>query len=78
MNECYFAVKGAALVLPHDECMHVYKSLSKTATSDIQKHLQSMFFLLRPEDTLKMVLFFITLNVVKCKNINKIFSKIRQ
>ncbi|CAG2101906.1 unnamed protein product [Medioppia subpectinata] len=54
-NECYFAVRGAAIILPHEECIHVYKSLSKnSSTVDIQKHLQSMFVLLRPEDTLKM------------------------
>ncbi|CAG2158651.1 unnamed protein product [Oppiella nova] len=54
-NECYFAVRGAAIILPHEECIHVYKSLSKnSSTADIQKHLQSMFVLLRPEDTLRM------------------------
>ncbi len=25
VSECYFAVKGAALVLPHDECLHVHR-----------------------------------------------------
>lgn len=58
VNECYFAVRGAAIILPHEECIHVYKSLSKNSSAnDIQKHLQSMFLLLRPEDTLKMVYF---------------------
>lgn len=55
VNECYFAVKSAALVLPHDECIHVCKRLSKNTANDIQKHLESMFYLLRAEDTLKMV-----------------------
>lgn len=54
INECYFVVKGAAIVLPHDECMHVYRKNRSNGASDIQQHLQSMFYLLRPVDTLKM------------------------
>lgn len=53
ISECYFTVKGAALVLPQNECIHVYRKIS-THGGDIQQHLQSMFYLLRAEDTLKM------------------------
>uniref|UniRef100_T1IXF3 protein-serine/threonine phosphatase n=1 Tax=Strigamia maritima TaxID=126957 RepID=T1IXF3_STRMM len=52
-SECYFAVKGAALVLPQNECQHVYRK-TNINRDDIQQHLQSMFYLLRSEDTLKM------------------------
>lgn len=53
LSECYFAGKGSALVLPAE----AQKSSRKTGAngSNIQKHLQSMFYLLRPEETLKMV-----------------------
>ncbi|XP_054155134.1 protein phosphatase Slingshot homolog 2-like isoform X2 [Oppia nitens] len=54
VNECYFAVRGAAIILPHEECIHLYKSLAKNSSTEIQKHLQSMFLQLRPDDTLKM------------------------
>ncbi|GJQ75685.1 hypothetical protein Trydic_g17759 [Trypoxylus dichotomus] len=52
LSECYFAGKGTALVLPAE----AQKSSRKTGAngSNIQKHLQSMFYLLRPEETLKM------------------------
>ncbi|XP_067120700.1 uncharacterized protein ssh isoform X1 [Centruroides vittatus] len=53
-NECYFVVKGAAIVLPHDECMHVYRKNRNNGAGDIQRHLQSMFYLLRSSDTLRM------------------------
>lgn len=36
------------------------------SSSDIQQHLQSMFYLLRPEETLKMVKFMIS-NIAKHK-----------
>ncbi|CAH0556014.1 unnamed protein product [Brassicogethes aeneus] len=78
LSECYFAGKGAALVLP--DAMEAQKSAASAAaalsvaagaggrfasammmdgiaaslSSNIQKHLQSMFYLLRPEETLKM------------------------
>ncbi|XP_024945196.1 protein phosphatase Slingshot homolog 2 isoform X3 [Cephus cinctus] len=53
LSECYFAGKGAALVLPPNERARPSRRVS-AAGCDIQQHLQSMFYLLRPEDTLKM------------------------
>ncbi|XP_012139040.1 protein phosphatase Slingshot isoform X3 [Megachile rotundata] len=53
LSECYFAGKGAALVLPPNERARPSRRVS-TAGCDIQQHLQSMFYLLRPEETLKM------------------------
>lgn len=69
LNECYFAMKGTALMLGSNERLQrgdgrcfsqVSNELSASQTSissssDIQQHLQSMFYLLRPEETLKMV-----------------------
>ncbi|XP_065173433.1 protein phosphatase Slingshot isoform X2 [Atheta coriaria] len=53
LSECYFAGKGTALVLPAaSEAQKASRRAS--AGSNIQKHLQSMFYLLRPEETLKM------------------------
>lgn len=55
ISETYFAVKGTALVLPHDESMHVYRcSNNNVVAGDIRAHLQSMLYMLRREDTLKM------------------------
>lgn len=54
LSECYFAGKGAALVLPPNERARPSRRVS-AAGCDIQQHLQSMFYLLRPEETLKMV-----------------------
>ncbi|XP_014240169.1 protein phosphatase Slingshot isoform X3 [Cimex lectularius] len=64
LSECYFAGKGAAVVLPPYERLPPSPHASATAAaaapatpapgSDIQCHLQSMFYLLRPEETLKM------------------------
>ncbi|XP_020284092.1 protein phosphatase Slingshot homolog 2 isoform X2 [Pseudomyrmex gracilis] len=53
LSECYFAGKGAALILPPNERARPSRRVS-TAGCDIQQHLQSMFYLLRPEETLKM------------------------
>ncbi|XP_066588242.1 protein phosphatase Slingshot isoform X2 [Prorops nasuta] len=53
LSECYFAGKGAALVLPPTERARPSRRVS-AAGCDIQQHLQSMFYLLRPEETLKM------------------------
>lgn len=65
-SECYFAGKGTALALAlKDIPQHAERRLSTDSTrssnstqsnnSDIQLHLQSMFYLLHREDTLKMV-----------------------
>ncbi|KAH8251944.1 hypothetical protein KR038_011767, partial [Drosophila bunnanda] len=66
-SECFFAGKGTALVLALKDIppqQHSERRLSTDSTrssnstqsnnSDIQLHLQSMFFLLQREDTLKM------------------------
>ncbi|XP_076763512.1 protein phosphatase Slingshot isoform X2 [Xylocopa sonorina] len=53
LSECYFAGKGAALVLPPNERARPSRRVSAVGC-DIQQHLQSMFYLLRPEETLKM------------------------
>ncbi|CAH1801136.1 unnamed protein product [Owenia fusiformis] len=51
-SESYFAVKGAALILPQSECT---RRISKSIGGDnIQTHLQSMFYQLRPQDTIKV------------------------
>lgn len=75
LNECYFAGKGTALMLGSNERLQrgdgrrfsqISCELSASQTSigssgsDIQQHLQSMFYLLRPEETLKMVRFMIS------------------
>ncbi|KAG8283095.1 Protein phosphatase Slingshot 3 [Homalodisca vitripennis] len=60
LSECYFAGKGAALVLPPNERLVSWpgaRQPSPAGGTDIQQHLQSMFYLLRPEETLKMVSF---------------------
>ncbi|CAB3224584.1 unnamed protein product [Arctia plantaginis] len=55
LNECYFANKGAAVVLGGSERGCQWRSPARAFTQpDIQHHLQSMFYLLRPEETLKM------------------------
>ncbi|XP_019872224.1 protein phosphatase Slingshot isoform X3 [Aethina tumida] len=67
LSECYFAGKGTALVLPDaSEAQKAPNGVningsrfgqtnSTTGTSsNIQKHLQSMFYLLEPQETLKM------------------------
>lgn len=59
LNECYFANKGAAVVLGGTErgCTNQWRSPARALPQpDIQHHLQSMFYLLRPEETLKMVI----------------------
>ncbi|CAB3403505.1 unnamed protein product [Caenorhabditis bovis] len=52
MSECYFAVRGAAVILPHHDlspsCSH------SDSSAEIETHLQAMFHLLRPQDTLIM------------------------
>ncbi|XP_065371759.1 protein phosphatase Slingshot [Calliphora vicina] len=64
-SECFFAGKGTALVLAlKDIPQHAERRLStdsirstnstQSNNSDIQQHLQSMFYLIRHEETLKM------------------------
>ncbi|XP_033748878.1 protein phosphatase Slingshot homolog 1-like isoform X2 [Pecten maximus] len=62
-SESYFAVKGAVLILPQSDVTdHTYtqKIVRErhagvgTVTGDIQSHLQSMFYLLRSHDTIKV------------------------
>ncbi|CAD6192961.1 unnamed protein product [Caenorhabditis auriculariae] len=52
MSECYFAVRGAAVILPHSEssptCSH------SAADVEIEGHLQAMTRLLRPHDSITM------------------------
>ncbi|XP_044753913.1 protein phosphatase Slingshot isoform X3 [Coccinella septempunctata] len=79
LSECYFAGKGTALVLPDAEASTSPQRgvegggqrPSVTGTS-IQKHLQSMFYLLRPEETLKML---VQVNIqFRCRiNFEKLF-----
>ncbi|XP_072034982.1 LOW QUALITY PROTEIN: uncharacterized protein [Amphiura filiformis] len=48
----FFAVKGAALFLPHGtDCRPIKKN---PVVGDLQIHLQSMFVLLRPEDSITL------------------------
>ncbi|XP_003367068.1 protein phosphatase Slingshot [Trichinella spiralis] len=55
-SECYFAVRGAAVILPKHECMMPVQSNSiEGGGREIQQHLQTMLQLLRSQDTLKMV-----------------------
>uniref|UniRef100_A0A5S6QIU5 protein-serine/threonine phosphatase n=1 Tax=Trichuris muris TaxID=70415 RepID=A0A5S6QIU5_TRIMR len=53
-SECYFAVKGAAVILAKNDCSMHRRQASSSGGGDIQHHLQSMLQLLRPQDTLKM------------------------
>ncbi|XP_041977687.1 protein phosphatase Slingshot homolog 1 isoform X2 [Aricia agestis] len=55
LNECYFANKGAALVLGGAEhgCSD-QRQPRAVPQPDIHHHLRSMFYLVRPEETLKM------------------------
>lgn len=64
LSECYFAGKGAAVVLGSNEKLRPYQDghllrqtdvqSEQSSASGIQQHLQSMFYLLQPEETLKM------------------------
>lgn len=62
-SESYFAVKGAVLILPQSDVTdHTYTQKIvrerhagvSAVTGDIQSHLQSMFYLLRSHDTIKV------------------------
>ncbi|XP_077995340.1 uncharacterized protein LOC144448877 [Glandiceps talaboti] len=53
-NESFFAVKGAALILPQGG-ENVARPVTKhPVVGDLQTHLQAMFMLLRPQDTIKL------------------------
>lgn len=91
LNECYFAGKGTALMLGSNERLRnidgrrvsqVPNELSCSQTSigsvgsDIQQHLQSMFYLLRPEETLKMVSFVLILSAIFLVDISEFKMKL--
>ncbi|XP_062590846.1 uncharacterized protein LOC134252389 isoform X2 [Saccostrea cucullata] len=63
-SESYFTVKGAALILPQNEQESGYasKRITKNCDNEIQSHLQSMFYLLRPQDTIKIAVRLETTN----------------
>ncbi|XP_071093909.1 uncharacterized protein [Haliotis cracherodii] len=52
LSESYFTVRGAALILPQGE--RPRRSSKKSHGGDIQHHLQSMLYLLRHEDRIKV------------------------
>ncbi|XP_067682660.1 uncharacterized protein [Haliotis asinina] len=52
LSESYFTVRGAALILPQGEIPR--RSSKKSHGGDIQHHLQSMLYLLRHEDRIKV------------------------
>ncbi|XP_076473112.1 LOW QUALITY PROTEIN: uncharacterized protein LOC143302355 [Babylonia areolata] len=54
LSESYFTVKGAALILPHNDLNR--KTSRKNHGGEIQRHLQSMLYLLRPEDKIKVAI----------------------
>ncbi|EPB69126.1 dual specificity phosphatase, catalytic domain protein [Ancylostoma ceylanicum] len=53
MSECYFAVRGAAVILPHSDnsptCSH-----GSANGAEIESHLQLMLRILRPQDKMSM------------------------
>ena len=57
LSEIYIAVRGADIIFPYNECHRFSKSSHKAIFNDIQKHLQAIFKLLRPQDKMKMVRF---------------------
>uniref|UniRef100_A0A1I7XAW5 Uncharacterized protein n=1 Tax=Heterorhabditis bacteriophora TaxID=37862 RepID=A0A1I7XAW5_HETBA len=61
ISECYFAVRGAAVVLPHSDnsptCSH-----GSAQGAEIESHLQLMLRLLRPQDTMNMAVRLQTQN----------------
>ncbi|XP_059481156.1 protein phosphatase Slingshot isoform X2 [Neocloeon triangulifer] len=56
LSDCYFPSNRTALVLPLNNELQrpASRRVSASGPSDIQHHLQSMFYHLRPEETLKM------------------------
>ncbi|CAG5130070.1 unnamed protein product, partial [Candidula unifasciata] len=63
LSQSYFTVKGAALILPHNE--FTKKSARKNHGGEIQHHLQAMLHLLRPEDTIKIAVRLEDINQYK-------------
>lgn len=56
LSEIYIAVRGADIIFPYNECHRFSKSSHKAIFNDIQKHLQAIFKLLRPQDKMKMAI----------------------
>ncbi|CAH1233921.1 SSH2 [Branchiostoma lanceolatum] len=50
--ESYVAIKNCVLILPQSD--NVQRPARSTKGGDLQNHLQSMFYLLRPQDTIKL------------------------
>eukprot|EP00058_Branchiostoma_floridae_P005171 XP_002590659.1 hypothetical protein BRAFLDRAFT_125545 [Branchiostoma floridae] len=50
--ESYVAIKDCVLILPQSD--NVQRPARSTRGGDLQNHLQSMFYLLRPQDTIKL------------------------
>lgn len=55
LSEIYIAVRGADIIFPYNECHSFSSSSHKAIFHDIQKHLQAILKLLRPQDKMKMV-----------------------
>ncbi|XP_071945241.1 protein phosphatase Slingshot homolog 1-like isoform X2 [Antedon mediterranea] len=54
VNESFFAVKGAALVLSHSSEIPVRHITKHPVIGELQFHLQSIFYLLRSKDSIKL------------------------
>ncbi|KAI7688090.1 hypothetical protein SSS_08051 [Sarcoptes scabiei] len=53
-SEIYIAVRGADIIFPHNEC-HRYSKIAHASISELlQKHLEAILQLLRPQDCMKM------------------------
>lgn len=63
LTEIYISVRGADVVFPYNECHSFSKTSYKTVFSDIQKHLQAILKLLRPNDKMKMAVRLESLNM---------------
>ncbi|XP_070572525.1 protein phosphatase Slingshot homolog 1-like isoform X2 [Ptychodera flava] len=53
-SQSFVAIKGAALILPQGDENVERPATKRTVVGDLQTHLQSMFMLLRPQDTVKL------------------------
>nr|XP_057936721.1 protein phosphatase Slingshot homolog 2 isoform X2 [Doryrhamphus excisus] len=54
ISESFLTVKGAALFLPRGNATPRVSQRRNKHTGDLQKHLQTMFTVLRPEDTIRL------------------------